>query len=84
MFYLPQYLPELALVELIFVAIKRKMKKKANRDGWNFNTNEGKKAITRAWSEISEESITKAWIETVKRSKYYILEGARTSGAPQK
>ena len=29
MLYLPQYLPELALVELIFVAIKRKMRKKS-------------------------------------------------------
>ena len=69
MYYLPQYSPELAPVELIFGAIKRKLTNEVCRQGWNFSSKSGKEKIVQAWEEISADSIASMWVMVIKQAK---------------
>ena len=79
MYYLPQYSPDLAPVELVFGLIKRKLRWKISNQGWNFSKNDGKDAIVNAWCEIDKESIKRMWIQTIKASLKYIFKKATSN-----
>ena len=59
MFYLPQYYLKLAPVELVFGAIKKKLRSQSWRGTINFNTNSGLERIFHATAEISSCSAIK-------------------------
>ena len=61
MHYLPQYCPKQKPIELLFGAIKRKLKSKIDCKGWNFNTSEGKEDIVNILTKIQKESVIKPY-----------------------
>ena len=67
MYYLPQYSPELAPVELVFGVIK-KLKNDMCRQGWNFRSISGKEKIIQAWEEILADSIASMWVMVIKQA----------------
>ena len=74
MYYLSQYFPDMALVELVFGAIKRKLKSSNYNLGWNFSKTKGKNAIVQWWGEIEQNSIFQMWIMVIQKARAYILE----------
>ena len=77
MYLLPQYSPDLAPVELMFGAVKRKIKGEIWRQGCRFSSECGKDAIIQAWASIGQESITRMWMTMIRQAKKYILNGQR-------
>jgi transposase len=59
LYCLPQYTPTLALVELVFGIIKRKIKSKRATAKINYSKPSGKKAIIESISKIGEDVIRK-------------------------
>ena len=53
MYYLPQYSPDLAPVELTFGTMKRKLRSYLGGHGWNFNTRKGRDAIVTSCADMS-------------------------------
>ena len=71
MHYLPQYCPKQKPIELLFGAIKRKLKSKIDCKGWNFNTSEGKEDIVDILTKIQKESVINIAGDYQRSQAYY-------------